>query len=511
MMDSHIKSNIEENRNCELRSKSDQRSTQLRLKGNEKVSQHLWWEAIELYNQSICAAKIDSENISLAYANRSLCFMTMHMYDKCIADIELATNANYPKQSMSKLAQRRKFCMEHRENFPQRKVDILKPDFAEDENFPGMANILKFQYDDHFGWHLVAEDNIAVGEIVLVEDAFVASPVVSPAVDVCSNCFKARMNFIPCKNCSESMFCSQACAENDKFHEISCGNSVLNTDHLLPYAVRSVLLALSIFSDIGDLIKFVKNVLNEKENEELLSTAMQSKYRAFLKLNFRLEDEERYTMDNRPYELYVQLMSQPGVKEKVRSKTDERFLMFLSVIHMNILYCNSFQNNVAGFLFLILNRINQSTPTNPPNLLRWVFTDKMILTASRPIKRGEQLFILYDDRCCVLQTRFKCNVHTQLYGESHIYPHGCDPFQTARNNFPHQPPSSKEVELDPDYQCILERMRHMDILNSYDSTCTGLKEICLGLLEKYQDMPWNFELRKVSYFYEQLSNGKKLF
>lgn len=106
-----IKLNIKEKSNRSHCAKSDKRSTQFRLQGNAKVKETLWHEAMKFYNNSLCTAEIASENVSLAYANRSLCFLKLSMYDKCLVDIELAINANYPKQLWSKLEERRAFCL----------------------------------------------------------------------------------------------------------------------------------------------------------------------------------------------------------------------------------------------------------------------------------------------------------------------------------------------------------------------------------------------------------------
>lgn len=189
------------------------------------------------------------------------------MYDKCLADIELAINAKYPKQSMKKLEQRRAYSLEQMKNGMEFRKEVPKLDFEEDPQFPGIANVLQFQYDEKFGPHFIAKRNIDIGKDVLVEDAFVATPVMSTSTIICSNCIKVSMNLIACENCTDAMFCSQACAQNDKFHEISCGNSINNGDHLVTYAVRPVLFAIKIFPDINTLIKFVRDVLNENKNE----------------------------------------------------------------------------------------------------------------------------------------------------------------------------------------------------------------------------------------------------
>lgn len=78
--------------------KNDIKSTLYRENGNEQKIKGNWYRAMRFYNDSLRYAENGSRNISLAYANRSLCFLKMEMFDKCIADIELAIKANYPEE-----------------------------------------------------------------------------------------------------------------------------------------------------------------------------------------------------------------------------------------------------------------------------------------------------------------------------------------------------------------------------------------------------------------------------
>lgn len=65
-----------------------------RTVGNEKYSRKDFEGAMQLYNESICYAENDSEYLSLAYANRSSCFFELGMYDRSLADIQLAQETN---------------------------------------------------------------------------------------------------------------------------------------------------------------------------------------------------------------------------------------------------------------------------------------------------------------------------------------------------------------------------------------------------------------------------------
>lgn len=60
--------------------KSNKMSTALRELGNKHFSDKQWSSAIESYSKSISFAEIDTENLGLAYSNRSACFFQLKMY-----------------------------------------------------------------------------------------------------------------------------------------------------------------------------------------------------------------------------------------------------------------------------------------------------------------------------------------------------------------------------------------------------------------------------------------------
>lgn len=83
--------------------KNDLMAVQKRKEGNVHFGQDHWVDALELYNESICFAEPGSKTISLAYANRSACFLKMRRLNECLADIELAKGVGYPAELIPKL------------------------------------------------------------------------------------------------------------------------------------------------------------------------------------------------------------------------------------------------------------------------------------------------------------------------------------------------------------------------------------------------------------------------
>lgn len=85
-----IKQYIKEKKGGQLWLKSDEAATSDRDSGNQYFAKKMFREAMDFYNKSLCFAENGSENISLAYSNRSACFFNMGMYSNCLVDIELA-------------------------------------------------------------------------------------------------------------------------------------------------------------------------------------------------------------------------------------------------------------------------------------------------------------------------------------------------------------------------------------------------------------------------------------
>lgn len=92
--------------------KNNELSTKYRQEGNTRFTDKKWRLAMKYYNLSLRFAEIGTENVGLAIANRSHCFLKLEMFDKCITDIDMALKANYPKNKTAKLEDRRAYCLQ---------------------------------------------------------------------------------------------------------------------------------------------------------------------------------------------------------------------------------------------------------------------------------------------------------------------------------------------------------------------------------------------------------------
>ncbi|XP_055308038.1 SET and MYND domain-containing protein 4-like [Sitodiplosis mosellana] len=489
-----------------INQKSDEQSKEHRLKGNEKVKDLEWREAIQLYNKCLCFAKKDSENMSLAYANRSLCFLKLKMYEKCLIDIDLAIEADYPEEKVGKLKERRAFCLNALKQETPIKNDEPKLDFPEHGQFPGMVDIFSMEYDELYGRHLVATSNIEVGKTVIIEEAFVSTPVMSTEKMVCSKCFKEMMNFIPCDKCNTSMFCSRECADSDLYHELACCKNTENADHLVPFVARSIVLAVNTFPDYETLIKFVENTIRDRTKAAPSSMAdPETKYRAFLKFHQTLSPKDKKELYKTGYQIFFNLMAHPAIKEKNLTVDDARFLMHLTLKHLYIIKSNSFQNKTIGGIFMIQRHLNHSCA---PNLLQYFTGNKMICITSRSIKKGAQLFITYGNEEFWLEPTF---VRQELLSENFGFKCKCEKcidFGKIKDDADITwltGETSGEFKIERDYQTLRGEMKGVDYTDA--AQCAVLKGKCLKLLKKYHSMPWASELDAVCQYYVKLLNG----
>lgn len=394
------------------RKKNNEDSLRARTLGNEKFKTCDFGGAIAKYNQSICLAENDSECLSLAYGNRSACFEKLRKYKSCLRDIQLAIDSNYPERLMQKLNDRKIKCMLH----VQSEMSIpTQPtlSFDADENLPCMANVLHIDVNDQYGRLVTATQDIQIGDTVLIEEEYVRF--VAGEDIKCTNCGKENENFIPCEKCGSAMFCSELCL-NNKFHPVECDMLVYidfccEENYFPLYVLRSIIIGLSAFPSVNEMIKLTENWRSTDPYEIPLSTASPiSKYRTFFKLSLIVPDSEFLNACKMAYFVYHSIIAAPSFTPKFQTKADQRFLTHLILHHSFILRTNNFgsssevpitifgesldSNDNEQSIFLVCSYFNHSCC---PNITKLSKNNLAICKAILPIRKGEQLFITYVD------------------------------------------------------------------------------------------------------------------
>lgn len=468
--------------------KDDQHSTELRMKGNVKFRLGLYAEAIKLYTQSLCFAEIASINVGLAYASRSVCFFKMKLFDQTLIDIELAKTAKCSERLMLQLEERKRQCMNpltstgqpsalcstNTKEIPKSRTKL---NFKTDPNYPCMANVLEIKQNQQFGRHLIAKCDIPAGQTILIEEDFVS--IKSDGEPACYTCFQENVNFIACRECPDAVFCSTQCMNRNLIHHWECGTFFAQLHHKIQFQIRSILVALQIFSNVHDLMNFVEFVLNH-ENIPTSMHDLKSKYHFFLKL------EPSKVVGSKDlvkiYKIYVDLMLLPKVCALFDSEEKQRFLMHLVVHHFLVLKNNSIACGKPWSITAAFNVLSMMNHSCAPNVYHPRIGSRQHCVTIRPVKRGEQLFISYlllghnlltEQRQEKLQTAWgflcKCEM--------------CEPIERP---FVDLLPATSDLS----YHYVIENYDNDISIDENDI----LMQNCIEFLNRYGHLEWSMEI-----------------
>ncbi|XP_018646295.1 hypothetical protein Smp_000700 [Schistosoma mansoni] len=72
---------------------------------------------------------------------------------------------------------------------------------------------VRLNYNDEFGWHIVATKNIQPGELLILDKPYSCRLHYSRLLLNCYRCSKRCINPIPCRSCTQVGFCSESCEQ----------------------------------------------------------------------------------------------------------------------------------------------------------------------------------------------------------------------------------------------------------------------------------------------------------
>lgn len=475
--------------------KNNEKSFDFRTNGNKQFKEERWMEAMSLYNQSLCYAEIGSENVSLAYANRASCFLRLEMYEKCLADIELAKRANYPKNLMPKLDKRRQDCLRLMKTYEKQP----KLSYEEDERFPGMANVLEIRCDKKFGRHIVAKVDIPAGQTILAEKAFIAR-LMTTDYNTCAVCMNISMNFIACTRCTDALFCNESCANADNIHKIDCGESKLSKNPVLEYHIGSIYFILSIFTNVNSLIEFVEEAVKKERIKAPHSLSdVKSKFHALLQLSSSKcpTDEKMQAHMDEANSIYHTLQLRTSIRTLFDTEKKKRFLMHL-VLHLNcVMINNGFSvSDLKMSVYIIASYFNHACAPNVAGFN----TDENVryCRTVRPIKAGQQLFITYfGDLFCEKSVEYCQNFLHEKFG-FRCTCERCKPNKRLCMM------NSLNIQLDPDFQFLQANYRAIEnkVVDAKDDMRNIFEKKILDVLDRYGDKHWCEELAATAENYE---------
>lgn len=476
--------------------KNDTVSLQKRKEGNKQFGQNNWNDAMELYNASLRYAENGSKNISLAYANRSACFLKTKRYNECLIDIELAKEASYPVELMPKLDRRKEDCLKSIDEGEKSINPEPKLSLEPNEKFPCMVNILKIDRDDNGDFTVISKEDIDVGETVVVEKAFMKFILMRYGAK-CNICLKEYTNLMPCKKCTVVMFCSEEC-QRHPLHKHECGLKAINDVNMngpIMRNVRSCLLAIDMFANADELMKFVEQSLKSDpyQTPTVLSDE-KSQYKIFLKLPTGPESTIPQNVSCIVFEVYRVLFTIPHIKSMFVTEKSRRFLMHLighhyyALEHNSTLTLSHWADNpipLSSQVGLITRFFKHSCA---PNVLVSSFHGNTVITSVRPIKKGEQLMYSY----LMIMTQPKEKRQMDLW-ERKRFICTC----SLCNGMSASTAQREQLAADPDFQNIVSNLFPVHNYQDNDPDILAMIEKCKHFLQKFGRMLWCYELGKV--------------
>lgn len=449
-----------------------------------------WNSVMDKYNCGLRFAEGGSKNVSIAYAKRSECFLHLDMFTKCLNDIDLAKKSNCPKNLLPILEKRRTECSEKMQTSYELKLLTPKLSFEANKDFPSFADCLEIRNNDEFGYHVIANRDIDVGKTVVVEESI--SCTVSGLLEGCATCQKTRMNFIPCEKCSTVLFCNDECKKKNSFHVYECGISTKDLGGIKPYA-QTILMAMSLFKNVNELIDFVEPLIGKERTMPTSIHDRKSNYQMFLQLHSSFPSSfipNEYF--NIAKETFIHLMRLPAVNKFFIEESHQSFLMHLVIQHTIIVKKNGF--NTFANRCQRINIVNTTSSlfnhSCTPNLSNISSSGDEICISLRPIKKGEQLFVVYvidnesspGKRQFDLMKKFGFICHCEK----------CEPRWKS---------TDRELMKASTYYRFMMKNRKKDYLD--DKTRALHKQVCEKFLNKYGRLPWCPEMEFIADIYSR--------
>ncbi|XP_023339922.1 SET and MYND domain-containing protein 4 [Eurytemora carolleeae] len=247
----------------------------MKEKGNKSYGSGDNLTSLTQYNQALMYSS-KKEDTALILANRSALWFDLGEHDLVEKDIDLAMRLGYPDNLVFKLHERRaksRFAMEKIEEAKEdiklaqkylelSKLDELKkkkkfnefdvvlnklknskernsskllkdgnpspehilPKLASNKKFPAFSDAVKIKFEAGRGRFAVSARDIEVGELIAVENAFVALIDKEFSKTHCWHCLICCKRPIPCDRCSGVIFCSDDCKEisTSSYHKYEC-------------------------------------------------------------------------------------------------------------------------------------------------------------------------------------------------------------------------------------------------------------------------------------------------
>lgn len=387
--------------------KSNATAVRLRNVANRFYLERKFHDALTCYNESICYAEVDSDQLGIGYANRSAVYFEMEEYEFALYNIDLARKHKYPEKLMPKLLARKLNCQQKIANGHSKgTVPCPRMDINVDTNprIPFLADGIGMNYSHKFGRGLVAEKDFNPGDVILNEKLEMCGVNFDLSYRHCNQCGdEFNHSLIPCPTCTFYMFCGQECRElNWKlYHRFECG---VATKLCSVEAKIGILFARLFFYGLTQFEDDLQAMMNYCEPEvtfasnplELDFTNLNrlELFKALHNVKPRIDIDIDIPMKSVVTSHYVAFLKNPLVSSIIRTVAHRRF--FLQSLSKYFRLTTGLMTpgvNQQGQIVYVIrpigSLINHSCDPNATMNLESNSVKVMLL---RPVRKGEQIF-----------------------------------------------------------------------------------------------------------------------
>lgn len=400
------------------KSKNDALSIELRQKGNDFYSKkRMNYEALLYYNESICCAETDSENLGIGYSNRSAVYFELKDYEKSLKNIELAKKFNLATKLITKLKIRENICLDvleklklHSTKSKEKKFQA-KLTYKSNPIIPSVAECLELVNSEDQGRYIVTNKNLNPGDVLAIEEPLIINLDQSWIYIRCTYCMAEGLGtLIPCPDCTKAMFCDSNCYERafKEYHRYECGivdDLLRRFNRPQSCALRTAIYAFNKYEKFSDLVAATENA--ESKNVNVFNIKNET-FQCIHNLATNQEKRNNSDLFKRAIigaVLNYILLKYTGFKELI--DTEEKHDFFLTILfrYLQIVPTNyhslhtiedpddlSSTGVYGSGAYPFSSLINHSCA---PNVKRVCMGKKIAIVVLRPLKIGQQLYDNY--------------------------------------------------------------------------------------------------------------------
>lgn len=340
--------------------------------------------------------------MAIIYGNRSAVYFEIFKYKECLENIQHAKKIGYPQVKIQKLIDREENCKKQIDGQLKNErefQEFLQLSHPPNPKIPFIVDCVELRYAKEFGRGIYATKDLSPGDIIAIETPIFMSCVEGGSYFCCNNCVKINaMNLIPCTKSASFMFCSENCRDQayEKFPNIE----VLSPKKIEPVAVdednnmfiwKCFLEAEHTFGGRDKLIKFVKKNPTKKWKKTIFDYDFSDP--ADLEKNLILASMSLSLLAN----VNASELNVLDAYTKYQASGDKEYEKFLKHLMSTFSRNNSsqpfFNNRFHAFYLLVLGSLFNHSCW--PNIIMSYANGKNVISLTKHVKAGEQLFFNY--------------------------------------------------------------------------------------------------------------------